>query len=225
MSPTEHGSEGNPQAAVTFLTTEHFTLQGARASAVAESTGRLQLYMGVLSSFILTLALVAQVAEFGERFFTLALALLAIVYFLGLATIGRLQQIWLDWFVATQGMNRIRRYFVDQAHEVAPYLSLPTSDDPLRTLTGVGIQVRGRWWQGFVTAFAVVGVVNSVVAGATAALVAALLTDSGSGAPTLAAVVGFLANLAVTIWFGDRGFRRNLAAAEVRFADGSGGRP
>jgi hypothetical protein len=60
-----------PEAAISFLTTEHFTLQGARTSAVSEATGRLQLYLGVLSSFILALALVAQVAEFDEPFFGL----------------------------------------------------------------------------------------------------------------------------------------------------------
>jgi hypothetical protein len=42
------------------MTTEHFTLQTARAVANAEISARLQLYMTTLSSAIIALALVAQ---------------------------------------------------------------------------------------------------------------------------------------------------------------------
>jgi hypothetical protein len=37
---------GDPRpAAVTFATTEHFTLQGARAATIAESTGRASMFL------------------------------------------------------------------------------------------------------------------------------------------------------------------------------------
>jgi hypothetical protein len=42
------------------LTTEHFTLQTARAVAVNEGNGRTALYIGALSSTLVALALVAQ---------------------------------------------------------------------------------------------------------------------------------------------------------------------
>jgi hypothetical protein len=38
------GADPRP-AAVTFVTTEHFTLQGARASTIAESTGRATMFL------------------------------------------------------------------------------------------------------------------------------------------------------------------------------------
>jgi hypothetical protein len=37
--PDQADSDPRP-AAVTFVTTEHFTLQGARSSTISESTGR-----------------------------------------------------------------------------------------------------------------------------------------------------------------------------------------
>jgi hypothetical protein len=36
-------------AAVTFVTTEHFTLQGARSSTIAEATGRATMFLGAVS--------------------------------------------------------------------------------------------------------------------------------------------------------------------------------
>jgi hypothetical protein len=36
-------------AAVTFVTTKHFTLQGARSSTIAEATGRATMFLGAVS--------------------------------------------------------------------------------------------------------------------------------------------------------------------------------
>lgn len=204
------------QATVTFLTTEHFTLQGARSAAVAETNSRLQIYMGVLSSSIVALALVAQVSRLGSVFFAFALVILPIVYLLGLATIGRLNQSWDDWFRAGQGMNRIRRYFVEVAPEIEPYLIMPTSDDPWATLRGVGIP-ETKWWSGFVTAFAVVAMLNSVVAGVIAGLVGTVLTDYGALVPAVLSAVAFTLSEGLFIAFGRRRFLRKLAFSDVRF--------
>jgi len=46
-------------AAVTFVTTEHFTLQGARASTIAEATGRATMFLGAVSGGLVALGLVA----------------------------------------------------------------------------------------------------------------------------------------------------------------------
>ena len=42
----ESGTDPRP-AAVTFVTTEHFTLQGARAATISESTGRASMFLSV----------------------------------------------------------------------------------------------------------------------------------------------------------------------------------
>lgn len=42
-------SAGEPApAAVTFVTTEHFTLQGARSQTVSESTGRASMFLAAI---------------------------------------------------------------------------------------------------------------------------------------------------------------------------------
>ena len=42
-------------AAITFLTTEHFALQGARAATIAESTGRANMFLGAVSGGLVAL--------------------------------------------------------------------------------------------------------------------------------------------------------------------------
>ena len=212
------------EALVTFLTTEHFTLQTARAASIAETNSRLQLYLGVLSSSILALALIAQVAEFTRAFFVVALILFLVVFFLGLATIGRLGQTWLEWFHAGQGMSRIRRYFVDVAPEAERYLILPAHDDPWSTLRGAGI--RGMsWTQGFYTAFAIIAVINSVVAGAIGALVGALFADGSIVVSSVAGGATFLGAGVASSRFGARRFRRNVGEADIRFPAEDTGAP
>ena len=58
MSQSPAGADR--QSVVQFMTTEHFTLQTARAVANAEISSRLRLSMTTLSSAIIALALVAQ---------------------------------------------------------------------------------------------------------------------------------------------------------------------
>jgi hypothetical protein len=206
------------QALIQVLTTEHFTLQGARSSAVAETNSRLQIYMAVLSSSILGLALVAQFSR--EAFFAFAFVLLPMVYVFGLATGTRLRQSWLEWFIAGQGMARIRRFFVDTAPEAERYLILPTTDQPWAVLGGTGIK-EGNLWRGLVTAAGVVAMINSVAAGVLAGLVA---TRVSSGHVLLTAASGggvFLISLAVLMGTGRRTIFRYIAAADVRFPSGT----
>ena len=60
---------GDPRpAAVSFATTEHFTLQGARAATVAESTGRASMFLVAVSGGLVALGLVATASRVGTAF-------------------------------------------------------------------------------------------------------------------------------------------------------------
>ena len=210
------------EAAIQFLTTEHFTLQTARSATIVEGNGRLQLYMSALTGAIVALALAAQVSRVGSAFYGFAFVLLPGMYVLGLTTIGRLSQLWLEWFTVSQGMNRIRRYYVEVAPETEPYLVMPVFDDPWTTLAAGGIGSSRSWWQGMVTAQALVGLVNSLVAGVLSGLVAAKVT-AGALIPGLFGSMGFLLSFVFLLLSGRRRFFDRLAAAQVRFpAPGQG---
>ena len=79
-------------ALVTLLTTEHFTLQGSRASTISESSSRAALYVGALSSSLIALGFLGQASEFDTAFDTFALVVLPTVYLLGLFTHVRVVQ-------------------------------------------------------------------------------------------------------------------------------------
>jgi hypothetical protein len=213
-----------PSDASLFLTTEHFTLSAARSATVAEVNSRLQLYIGALTGSIVSLALVAQISRVGPVFFTFALVLLPVDYFLGLATFRRLLQAWTEWFRATQGMNRIRHYYVEHAPEIRPYLVFPTSDDPLITLGGIGIVETG-WWSGLVTAPGLITIINSVIAGVLGALIGDVVSEGGTALPIALGVTLPVLSVGLWVWFGDRWIHRQLAAVDVRFPDDSRGAP
>jgi len=207
------------QEILTFLTTEHFTLQGERASSSQEVQGRLQLYMSALSSSIISLALVAQISGVEGAFRGFAMVLLPTVYVLGLVTLGRMNQAWLAWFGATQGMGRIRRFYVELAPDAARYFVMPTTDDAWSTLRGYGIGIRPGWWEAMYAAPAAVALVNSIVAGVfVGILVHTLGDDAGVAAlPAVAGAAGGLLSFAVLSFFGNRWFRRTMATIEARF--------
>jgi hypothetical protein len=56
-------------AAVTFVTTEHFVLQGARAATIAESNGRANMFLAAVSGGLVALGLVATASSLGAAFY------------------------------------------------------------------------------------------------------------------------------------------------------------
>jgi hypothetical protein len=205
-----------------FMTTEHFTLQTARAVINAEVSARLQLYLSTVSSVIIALALVAQLSELGVAFRAFALVLLPVAYFLGVVTHGRLMQAEVEWLTYGQGMSRIRRYYLEVAPEMERYFVLPATDDPRAGLAAIGIGARTwRWSRGqWMSAPAMIVVVNSVLAGVfTGLLWRSVAGPSGPTPPAVAAAAGFVLSMVILGTYEDRAFRRQLAALPVVFPD------
>jgi hypothetical protein len=92
MTPTgaiqAAGTDPRP-AAVTFVTTEHFTLQGARAATIAESTGRASIFLGAVSGGLIALGFLGQASHPHTAFYAFGLILLPTLRFLGLVTFHR----------------------------------------------------------------------------------------------------------------------------------------
>ncbi len=61
--------------AVTFATTEHFVLQGARAATIAESSGRATMFLASVSGGLVALGLVATASRVGTAFYAFGLVL------------------------------------------------------------------------------------------------------------------------------------------------------
>ena len=188
--PNDTRSDPRP-AAVTFATTEHFTLQGARASTIAESTGRATMFLASVSGGLVALGLIATASRVGIAFYAFGLVLLPTLTFVGLVTFERTLQSGMEDLGYARRIALVRGYYFDQAPELAPYLMSAPGPERLRVL-GLG---EGRW-QAFRSVAAMVAVITAVLAGSAIALLAVVVSEHSLAAALVAGGVVALAALA-----------------------------
>jgi hypothetical protein len=169
-------------AAVTFVTTEHFTLQGARSSTISESTGRASVFLGAVSGGLIALGLVATAAKTGAAFYMFGLIVLPTLAFVGLATFHRVLQSGIEDLGYARRIAQLRDYYFDHAPELARYLLNPAESLPT---PGLGI----RLWQQFVTVAGMVAVITAVLAGSAGGLLAAVVSGHSLVAALVVGVV------------------------------------
>jgi hypothetical protein len=192
MAATQ-ASAGEPTAAaVAFVTTEHFTLQGARSQTVSEANGRMSIFLGAVSGGLIALGLMATAAHIGTAFYALALTLLPTLAFVGLVTFNRVLQNGMEDLVYAVRIARLRGFYFEHAPELDAYL-LSVSPERRLMLEGAGGGGSG-WWQHFLTVAGMAAVITSVLAGASVALlVAAVVDDSLAVALAVGGVVAVVA--------------------------------
>jgi len=172
-------ADGDPRpAAVTFVTTEHFTQRGARSQTISESTGRASVFLGAVSGGLIALGLVATAAKTGVVFYMFGLILLPTLAFVGLATFHRVLQTGTEELAYARRIAQLRGYYFDHAPELADYLLNPAERLPT---PGGGIGL----WQQFLTVAGMIAVITAVLAGSAGGLLAAV----ASGHSLIAALV------------------------------------
>jgi hypothetical protein len=183
--PGALGRELGPHV-LQILMTEHWSLLSARSLGYTEAMSRASIFVAALTGSVVALALVGQATDFGDSFVAFALVLLPVVFFLGVVTIVRIRQI--NWEDATwvQGMNRIRNAYLDLAPELERYFVTSKHDDDEGILiSSLAVPRVVPHIQGFIAIPGVIAVLDSVVAGAVAAIAALGL---GAGTASAAAV-------------------------------------
>jgi hypothetical protein len=158
--------------APSFVTTEHFTLQGARAATIAESTGRATMFLGTVSGGLVALGLIATATRVGTAFYAFGLALLPTLTFVGLVTFERVLQSGIEDHDYARRISRLRAFYFDAAPEIARYMPAATLQD---RLSARGLSGSRR--QGYRTVAGMVAVITAVLAGATVALLVAVVTS------------------------------------------------
>jgi hypothetical protein len=187
-----HADTDPRPAAVSFVTTEHFTLQGARSSTIAEATGRATMFLGAVSGGLVALGLVAIATGVGAAFYAFGLVLLPTLAFVGLVTFERALQSGIEDHGYARRVARLRGYYFQYAPELVGYL---LSVRPAERLRIQGL--RGGRWQKFLTVAGMVGVVTAVLAGSAAGLLAAIVSDDSVAGGLTA---GVLVAVAVLVW-------------------------
>jgi hypothetical protein len=195
-------------AAISFVTTEHFTLQGARASTIAESTARATMFLGAVSGGLVALGLIATATRVGTAFYAFALVLLPTLAFIGLVTFERVLQSGIEDHGYAARIALLRGCYFDNAPELEPYLlSVPQSE----RLHVQGV-FAGRS-QGFRTVAGMVAMITSVLAGSTVGLATAVASGHVLGLALTVALIVAAAALAALMRYQARAWAR---AAAVR---------
>ena len=215
MPPARHDSE-----VLQILATEHWSLLATRALTYQESLGRVNMFLAILSGAVIALALIAQADRFGAVFISTAIFMLAVVYFVGVATIRRLIMLNRDDFTWVLAMNRLRHAYLELHPELEPNFITSPHDDLAGALQTLGLSrdnapLMGSIVHGFVTLPGMLGAIVSAVGAGIAALAAV-----GFGAPAygvlLAGVAAFAVSLTALFRSGRRSYRGD-GGVESRF--------
>src|SRR5581483_11502032 len=164
---------------------------------------------------VIALALVAQADRFGTTFIAVAIFMLTVVFFVGIATVRRLNMLNRDDYKWVVGMNRLRHAELEPNFVTSPYDDLAGA---MRTLglDPVSAPTLGSVFHGFVTLPGMVSVIVASV-GASIAGLAAIGFSAPSFLVLLVGALAFVTALAVMFMSGRRAFRTNGSSAEVRF--------
>jgi hypothetical protein len=182
-------------ALLTALTTEHFTLQGARSQTMSESSARASLYVFSVSSALVALGFIGQMSEIGDVFYTFALTVLPTLYLLGAVTFVRLVECGAEDFRYGKAINRIRNYYQQIAGDRANLFLLSGHDDGAGVFANMALRVENR---SPVFAFSsAVAVINSVVGGSAVALAVGAV---GVPLGVAAGIGGVAAIVSVVAW-------------------------
>jgi hypothetical protein len=208
-------AEPDPQRLLTALTTEHFTLQGARSPTVSESASRASLFLFSVSSTLVALGFINQLSTVGDTFQVFALTVLPTLYVLGLFTFVRLVQSVAEDFGYARAINRIRHHYLELAGDRADLFMMSAHDDAIGVLANMGI--RRSTWQAYFTTPTMVAVINSVVGGGAIAIAVGAVSDAplaiAAGVGGLVAIV----SLAAMRRFETRYLQAALGELEVLF--------
>lgn len=189
---------------ITVLTTEQYVLQGARSALLTDMQGRANMFTTAVSSTLVALALVGNIAKLGDAFQAFAFVMLPTLYVFGVGTYLRIAQISVEDALRLRGLARIRHWYCENAPSIAP-LFLTSFHDDMPGLTWE-MGVRPGVYQLFMATETVVALVDSVILGAIVAMFAVLRLHLGlttaaiAGAACALISIGVLTRISMRMW-------------------------
>jgi hypothetical protein len=212
--------EPNRQELLTALTTEHFTLQGARSRVMTESASRAALYISSVSSTLIALGFIGQVSNLGDAFNVFALTVLPTLYVLGLFTSVRLVECDAEDFLYGMAINRIRSYYKQRAGTYAKLFMLSGHDDAAGVFASMGLPLEGR--KQFFTIGTVVAIINSVVGGSAIALAARTVASASLAVAVAVGAAVAIISMTASLRVAARLIKKLVSEHEALFPSSSG---
>jgi hypothetical protein len=217
------GGAPNPERLLTALSTEHFTLQGARSQTMSESSARASVYVFSVSSALVALGFIGQLSAVGDVFNAFALTVLPTLYLLGVATFVRLVECGAEDFRYGLAINRIRHYYEEVAGDRANLFLLSGHDDGAGVFANMGLPAEGR--KPYFAFSSAILVINSVVGGTAVAVAAGAFLDASLGLAVGAGGAAAIASVAGWLGYAARLLDASAAQTEPLFPSPSRSRP
>jgi hypothetical protein len=188
-------------AFVSALTTEHLASQTARSAVITEQVGRAMLYMGAVSSALITFGFVGRAGDLTPFIATVLPALFVLGEFTFVAMVrNAMESIWLLHHV-----RRIRQHYRRFGPDALAFFH-PRDDDRHLEATMATFGLRAAPLQGLFTGASTIAAVNMILAGVGIGLAGAEL-----GAPVGLAVAIGIPVAIVLFWL-------HIAYQQRRFA-------
>jgi hypothetical protein len=174
-----------------LLATEHWSLLASRSTTQNELLVRIAIFLTLVSASIIALALVGQATDFDGRFDAFAIVLTSILLLVGTLTLLRVANGSDEDMSYVIGMNRLRAAYAELDPGIDRYFVASRHDDE----RGIG-QTYAYFPHGsplvqvLASSMTVILVVDAVVAGVLAGLIASAAGDSGVAIVLASAVAG-----------------------------------
>jgi hypothetical protein len=192
--------QAREQAFITALVTEHFVLQSARSATIGEANGRAAIYLSAVSSSLVAVGFLAQVATRLDPFVA---AVLPALFILGEFTFVRLADTAIENLLALQRIQRIRGYYRSLVPEAEQFFEATAVDDEMAAAVA-STGMRMTRMAALFTAASMIAAVNSILGGAGLALLAGRLGRLGAGPAAVVGVAGTLILYGLHLWYGQR---------------------
>ena len=189
--PVAPNEEVSPSIRAQLLATEHWSLLASRSTTQNELLVRIAIFLTLVSASVVSLALIGQATDFDGRFDAFTSVLFSILLLVGSLTLLRVINGSTEDAAYVIGMNRLRaayaeldpgidRYFITSKHD----------DDPGVGQTYTFFARTSDELQFFASSTMFILVVDAVVAGTFAGLVANAASASGAVIVIAAAAAG-----------------------------------
>jgi len=179
--------------AIDILTTEHWSLLSTRALGYQEMFARTTIFIAILSGSVVALALLAQATQFSRETLIVALLMIPVDLFIGVATFVRCVKINFEDARWVTGMDLLRSAYLKIAPDLEPFfITAHKADNTLRALGHGSPQHVANLRESLTTTSGTVAMLNSILAGAIAGDVGMLLGNSTSLSALVGAVVSIM---------------------------------
>jgi hypothetical protein len=187
----ETPATSSPSVRAQLLATEHWSLLASRSTTQNELLVRIAIFLTLVSASVVSLALVGQATDFGGRFDVFAIVLFSILLLIGTLTLLRVSNGSEEDLSYVIGMNRLRAAYAELDAGIDRYFIASKHDDE----RGIGQTYAyfphgSEYLQPLASSMMFILVVDAVVAGVLAGLIASAADGSGVVIAVASAVAG-----------------------------------